>query len=243
MKSVLDGFCLDNINIVGFPREAPLLLIENQYIMSTKAKPHRVFIKDKQQNGTQIIKEVKKLLEEKYAWIKRIKITSQQWICAYPVQHQGSCGRRNYMDGYIHRDVINVRGVLSCIVFHDNAESGGIKIWLDSHDYCKDSLDFPGHKCINSYLDYHYESKVIKPRRNTAIIFDGRLLHKSLSHNEIYQRCAYSFFVCINGCEVDDKMDYMSKVQYTWVNSDSIKPVECMSNGKKMTLRSSKTRI
>ena len=82
MKSVLDGFCLDNINIVGFPREAPLLLIENQYIMSTKAKPHRVFIKDKQQNGTQIIKEVKKLLEEKYAWIKRIKITSQQWICA-----------------------------------------------------------------------------------------------------------------------------------------------------------------
>ena len=240
--SVLDGFFLD-INIIGFPKEAPLLVVENQYVISTRAKSHRVFIKDKRQNGWEIINEVKKVLMEKYTWIKKIKITSQQWVCAYPAQHQGGRGRRNFLDGYIHRDVINMRGILSCIIFNNDAESGGIKIWLDSHDYCKESLDFPEEKCIDRYLDYHYESIVINPRRNTGIIFDGRLLHKSLSHNENYQRLAYSFFVCVNGCEVDDTMDYMSRVQYRWVNSNSIKmrTIEDSST-EKMTLRSSKAK-
>ena len=134
---------------------------------------------------------------------------------------------------------------MSCIVFNDDAESGGVKIWFDSHDYCRNSFDFQQHKSskkshIERYLDRHYHWKVIKPRRNTAIIFDGRLLHKSLSHNENYQRLAYSFFVCINGCEVDDKMDYMSKVQYTWVNSGLIKNRTMADSGEKMTLRSSR---
>src|SRR5210317_433341 len=166
MNSVLDGFCID-INIIGFPKEAPLLVVEDQYIKDTRAKSVRVFKRDKQGNGTQIIDEVKKLLMEKYKWINKIKIISQQWICAYPAQHQGSCGRRNFFDGNIHRDVVNVRGILSCIIFNDNAESGGIKIWLNTQDYCEDSSYFPEHKCINSYLDYHYKSRIIKPRKNT----------------------------------------------------------------------------
>ena len=73
MKSALDGFYA-NFNTIGFPQEAPLLVLKSQ---CTKAKPHRVFIKDKRQNGREIIKEVKKLLREKYTWIRRIKITSQ----------------------------------------------------------------------------------------------------------------------------------------------------------------------
>ena len=242
MNSVLDGFCID-INIIGFPKEAPLLVVEDQYIKSTRAKNVRVFIRDKQGNGTQIIDEVKKLLMEKYKWINKIKITSQQWICAYPAQHQGSCGRRNFFDGNIHRDVINERGILSCIIFNDNAESGGIKIWLNTQDYCEDSSYFPEHKCINSYLDYHYKSRIIKPRKNTAIIFDGRLLHKSLSHNEPYQRCAYSFYVCINRSRIKDTMGYMSDVQYKWVGSDSIKKDTIEDSSiEKMTLRSSKAK-
>ena len=53
---------------------------------------------------------------------------------------------------------------------------------------------------------------------------------------------SYSFFVCVNGCEVDDKMDYMSKVQYTytWVNSDSIKNLTMEDSFERMTLRSRK---
>jgi hypothetical protein len=241
MNSVLDGFCID-INIIGFPKEAPLLVVEDQYIKSTRAKSVRVFIRDKQGNGTQIIDEVKKLLMEKYKWINKMKIISQQWVCAYPAQHQGGCGRRNFFDGYIHRDVNNVRGILSCIIFNDDAQSGGIKIWLNSHDYCKESLYFPGDKCINSHLDYHYKSIVINPRKNAAIIFDGRLLHKSLSHNENYQRVAYSFFLCVNRREIKDTMEYMSDVQYEWVDSDSIKKRTTEDSSKKMTLRSSKTK-
>jgi hypothetical protein len=262
-QHVLDGFYADLRN-VGFPREAPLVVVEKEPIMSTRAKGHRIFIKDKQDNNGsgEIIENVTKLLNGnlnkkiirgiKSIEIKSINIASQQWVCAYPAQHQGGCGRRNYLDGYIHRDVREEHthpweegGILSCIVFNDDAESGGVKIWFDSHDYCSKSLDFQQHKSskkshIERYLDRHYHWKVIKPRRNTAIIFDGRLLHKSLSHNENYQRLAYSFFVCINGCEVDDKMDYMSKVQYTWVNSGLIKNRTMADSGEKMTLRSSR---
>jgi len=46
-------------------------------------------------------------------------------------------------------------------------------------------------------------------------------------------------FVCINGCEVDDKMDYMSKVQYTWESSNLIKNRTMADSSEKMTLRSS----
>jgi hypothetical protein len=35
-------------------------------------------------------------------------------------------------------------------------------------------------------------------------------------------------------------MDYMSKVQYTWVNSDSIKNLTTEDSFERMTLRSSK---
>ena len=239
--NLLDGFCID-INIIGFPKEAPLLVVENQYIISTRAKSHRVFIKDKRQNGMEIINEVEEVLRGKYKWIRKIKITSQQWVCAYPAQHQGGCGRRNFLDGYIHRDVTVERGILSCIIFNDDAQSGGIKIWLNTHNYCKESLYFPENKWINSYLDCHYESIVINPRKNAAIIFDGRLLHKSLSHNENYQRVAYSFFLCVNRREIKDTMDYMSDVQYEWVDSDSIKKLTTEDSSKKMTLRSSKTK-
>jgi hypothetical protein len=257
-QDVLDGFYAD-LTKVEFPREAPLLVIEKEPIMSTKAKAHRVFIKDKRDNvgSGKMIEDVKKLLNEKLnkkikRGIKSINVTSQQWVCAYPAQHQGGRGRRNYLDGYIHRDVREEhtypweeRGVLSCIVFNDDAESGGVKIWFDSHEYCSKSLDFQRHKHskkshIERYLNRHYQSKVIKPRRNTAIIFDGRLLHKSLSHNENYQRVAYSFYVCINGCEVDDKMDYMSKVPYRWVNSNEIKDLTMADSSEKMILRSSR---
>ena len=71
MNSVLDGFCID-INIIGFPKEAPLLVVEDQYIKSTRAKSVRVFIRDKQGNGTQIIDEVKKLLMEKYMQLHKV---------------------------------------------------------------------------------------------------------------------------------------------------------------------------
>ena len=243
-QHVLDGFYAD-LKEVGFPKEAPLILFKDEPIRSTKAKSHRVFIEDKEGNGTQLTNKVENLLKEQVK-MGRIRITSEQWVCAYPAQHQGGRGRRNYIDGVIHRDVNNVRGILSCIVFNNDAESGGIKIWMDSQNYESKKYDFQDYESnlisvnhIERYLDRHYEPRVIKPRRNTAIIFDGRLLHKSLSHNENYQRLAYSFFVCINGCEVDDKMDYMSKVQYRWVSSDSIKPVESMSS-RNMILRSSK---
>jgi hypothetical protein len=260
-QHVLDGFYADLEN-VKFPRDAPMLVVHKEPIMSTKAKGHRVFIQDKRDNYGSGVEDVKKLLNEylnkkiirgvKSIEIKSISITSQQWVCAYPAQHQGGRGRRNYIDGYIHRDVREEhtypweeRGILSCIVFNNNAESGGVKIWFDSHNYYSRSLDFQQHKPstkshIERNLDRHFKSKVIKPRRNRGIIFDGRLLHKSLSHNENYQRVAYSFFVCVNGCEVDDKMEYMSKVQYTWVNSDSIKNLTMEDSFERMTLRSRK---
>ena len=62
-QHVLDGFYADLRN-VGFPREAPLLVVGKEAIMSTRAKGHRIFIKDKQDNNGsgEIIEDVTKLL-------------------------------------------------------------------------------------------------------------------------------------------------------------------------------------
>lgn len=242
---VLDGFFAE-LDKIGFPKQAPLIVIkDDEPIISTRAKSHRVFIEDKINNGTKVTNKVKKLFEKKIK--RRVNIiTSQQWVCAYPAKHQGGRSRRNYFDGVIHRDVTNVPGILSCIVFHHNAQSGGIKIWFDSESYEKDSLDFQNHPSlaenhdIDRYLDRRFEHTVIEPKSNTAILFDGRLLHKSLSHNETYQRFVYSFFVCIGKSDPNDDMSYMTKgVQYEWVDSDTIQE-RTMESCEKMILRSSK---
>ena len=68
MESVLDGFYTE-LNVMEFPKEAPLL-VESQ---CTRAKQHRVFIKDKQQNGREITNEVKKVFRGEYTWIREIK--------------------------------------------------------------------------------------------------------------------------------------------------------------------------
>ena len=69
----LDGFFAE-LDKIGFPKQAPLIVIkDDEPILSTRAKSHRVFIEDKINNGTKVTNKVKKLFEKKNYKYKKIE--------------------------------------------------------------------------------------------------------------------------------------------------------------------------
>jgi hypothetical protein len=234
----LDGlFITKTVN--NFPEYAPLLLNPKEVLSKSKAKGVRIFIREQAQKRNTTTKEIVLMLKKKYASIERCTVYSNEWILAYPAHYQGSCGRLNYRDGTIHRDETRKVNLLSCLVFSHSAMSGGIKIWLNSQDYEPNKDHFPTSKDIHRQLDRKFESVVINPVKNKAVIFDARLLHQSLSHRESYQRVVYGFYIRVNGNKLKDgSVRYkLEEDEYEWVKSESIIPIDDRNMNRKMTLR------
>jgi hypothetical protein len=89
------------------------------------------------------------------------------------------------------------------IVFLQSSESGGIKLWKNSQQLFEgNQFELNNHlKDLARHLE-SFDSIVVNPVKNRAIIFDSRLIHQSMAHKEMYQRCAYSFGIACNGLYV-----------------------------------------
>jgi len=255
----IDGLFVTH-TVDNFPKFAPLLLppkeVRLKSMSKLKAKGIRIFVREQavKQNvksvyvkgkiickGTPTTNEIVTMLDRKYNSIERCTVYSIEWVLAYPAHYQGSCGRPTYADGEIHRDECRKVNLLSCLVFGHSAQSGGIKLWLDSQNYEPNKDCFPDSKNLPRLLDRKFKSVVINPVKNLAVIFDARLLHQSLSHRESYQRVVYGFYIRVNGNRLKDYNSVRYKLKeeddYKWVKSESIIPIDDHKMSRKMILR------
>ena len=112
--------------------------------------------------------------------------------------------RRSQSHGKTHRDTeCTSVGNLSVIVFLQSSESGGIKLWKNSQQLFEgNQFELNNRpKDLAQHLE-SFDSIVVNPVKNRAVIFDSRLIHQSMAHKEMYQRCAYSFGIACNGIYV-----------------------------------------
>ncbi len=90
-----------------------------------------------------------------------------------------------------------------CDCFSQSSESRGIKLWKNSQQLFEGNQFEVNNrpKSLARHLEL-FDSIVVNHVKNRAIIFDSRLIHQSMAHKEMYQRCTYSFGIACNGLYV-----------------------------------------
>jgi hypothetical protein len=149
---------------------------------------------------TPLFNSVKNILQQNFAMdINSCKCHSLIWICAMDI-----LSRRSQSHGKLHHDTeCTSVGNLSMIVFLQASESGGIKLWKNSQQLFEGN-QFEVNNRPNNLARHleSFDSIMMNPVKNRAIIFDSRQIHQSMAHKEMYQRCAYSFEIACNGLYV-----------------------------------------
>lgn len=238
----INGLFITIKNVQQFPPIVPLLLPPDGPVAKQKAKGVRSFVDDgKTNHGAPLRKEILKHLEAILllpAKFKRGKASSQEFILAYPndlnskypnsmnTQQQGSCGRYATAHGAIHRDLTSTDTMTVCI-FNQTAETGGITFWLGSESYMEGVVEFDDFPNVKRDLDTKYKRVTIHPKKGTAVVFDSKLMHQSMCHQEPNQRMTYSFYLYLGNVPYKQHPShFLTKDKYKWVDIASIEEIK-----------------
>jgi hypothetical protein len=174
--------------------------------------PERLPICPPARSGARVLLKVEDDLSPLYHHIsEKIKsVWPEVWkVTCYNPQFIASpeCSVRDrWTDGLAHRDTPREQsGRLTAIIYFDDLDSGGIKFWIDSHNF-RGGHDFlsnrPRH--LMEHLQRGFEEVISLPKKYTCVLFDSRLLHQSLVYlGDDCQRLALGIMVATNNLETE----------------------------------------
>ena len=242
----INGLYITIENIQHFPPMVPLLIPPHGPVAKQEAKGVRSFVDDrKTRHGAPLSKEILDHIKTKLPKLKRGRVSSEEFILAYPndfnhkypnknTQQQGSCGRYVSTHGEIHRDVKNQTDTLTVIVFNQTAETGAITLWLGSEYYLPGVTEFEHIDNVMRDLDTKYERVTIHPKKGTAVVFDSKLMHQSMCHQEPNQRISYSFYVYLGRVAWQQPPGhFLTEDKYKWVDIASIEEIKKVNSTRR----------